>query len=129
MTTREFVGFIPFSIMSLTDAIQTVLDEARRVAHLGAGHRARLVELVRTVERVDPGRDVAGSNPVGAGRFRQRGDEVRVRDASRLPSLRRRLWPTRPRSNSSASLDGHRRRGPRGRARVCAAPQRELLRR
>ncbi len=32
MTTREFVGFIPFSIMPLTDAIQTVLNEARRVA-------------------------------------------------------------------------------------------------
>jgi hypothetical protein len=32
MTTREFVGFIPFSIMPLSDAIQTVLDEARCVA-------------------------------------------------------------------------------------------------
>jgi len=32
MTTREFVGFIPFSIMPLRDAIQTVINEARHVA-------------------------------------------------------------------------------------------------
>lgn len=32
MTTREFVGFIPFSVMPLSDAIQTVLDEATLVA-------------------------------------------------------------------------------------------------